>query len=315
MVLPLTIAPMLAVSAPPFNSPAYLFELKWDGLRGLAFLTVATKLQSRTGRDISFQYPELGTLQHQVKVPEVVLDGEIIVLADGKPSFERLQSRMHTTTAPNIQAAMRQDPVVYVVFDLLYLKGQSLMDRPLEARQELLQSVVVPSPNLIISSPIPEAGQELFRQTQALGLEGVIGKAKDSPYLPGKRSPYWKKARVTKSADFVICGYTKSPQGRKDLSALVIGVYAGADLESYGLVGTGFSQPEIDHLLHRFAALNQKEAPVKNPPRLKSVQWLKPQLVCAVEYLAVTPDRHLRHPLYKGLRDRPPETCRVEDLS
>jgi DNA ligase D-like protein (predicted ligase) len=315
MALPLTIPPMLAVSAPPFNSPAYLFELKWDGLRSLAFLTTATKLQSRTERDISFQYPELGTLHQQVKEPEVVLDGEIIVLADGKPNFYRLQSRMHTTAGPNIRASMRTSPVVYVVFDLLYLKGQSVMDRPLEMRQELLRSVVVPSPHLIISTPIPESGQALFQQTQVLGLEGVIGKAKDSPYLPGKRSPHWKKARVTKNADFVICGYTQSPKGRGDLSALVIGVYAGLDLESYGLVGTGFSQAEIDHLLHCFTPLNRETPPVKNPPRLKFVRWLEPRLVCAVEYLAVTPDRHLRHPLYKGLRVRPPETCRVEDLS
>lgn len=315
MVLPLTIAPMLAVSAPPFNSPDHLFEIKWDGLRCLAFLTTTTRLQSRNGRVISFQYPELDTLHRQVKAPGVILDGEIIVLADGKPSFFRLQRRMHTTSASSIRQGMRENPVVYVVFDLLYLKGESLMARPLTVRQELLRSVVDPGPHLIISEPIPRSGLALFDQVAALGLEGVIGKDKNSPYLPGKRSSYWKKARVTKENDFVICGYTTNPHGRTDLSALLVGVYAGEGLKSCGLVGSGLSQSEIDHLLSRFAALKRADPPLVQPLPVVGVQWLEPRLVCAVEYLTLTPDFHLRHPRYKGLRERPPTACRIENLS
>ena len=314
MALPRQIPPMLAVSAPPFDSPAYRFEIKWDGLRCLAFLEEATRLQSRNGRTITFQYPELTDLHRQVNASGVVLDGEIIALADGKPNFSRLQNRMHATSAAGIQAGARQHPVIYVAFDLLYHKGQSLMAHPLEARQEMLYTVVTPGPHLIISEAIPEAGQALFARVAALGLEGVVGKAKNSPYLPGKRSPHWKKARVTKNADFVICGYTVNPQGRADLSALVIGLYAGEKLVSYGLVGTGLGQQEIDHLLRLFSPLLREKPPLVDPPPLKKVRWLEPCLVCEVEYLAVTPDRHLRHPLYKGLRDRPPAECRVENL-
>lgn len=314
MALPLQIAPMLAVSAPPFDSPAYYFEIKWDGLRCLAFLEEATRLQSRNGRTITFQYPELADLHRQVKAAGVVLDGEIIALSDGKPSFSRLQNRMHATSAAGIQAGARHHPVIYVVFDLLYYKGQSLMARPLEARQELLHRVVTPGPHLIISEAIPEAGQALFNRVAALGLEGIVGKAKNSPYLPGKRSPHWKKARVTKNADFIICGYTTNPQGRADLSALVLGLYAGEKLVSYGLVGTGLGQKEIDHLLHLFTPFRRAKPPLADPPALPTVHWLEPCFVCEVEYLAVTPDRHLRHPLYKGLRDRPPAECRVENL-
>ena len=315
MVLPLKIAPMLAVSAPPFDSPDYHFELKWDGIRCLAFLTATTRLQSRSGRVISFQYPELDNLHQQVKANDVILDGEIIALADGKPSFYRLQSRMHTTSAVGIREARRTNPVLYVAFDLLYLKGESLMDRPLATRQELLHTVVDPGPHLLISAPIPQSGTALFDQVAALGLEGVVGKDKNSPYLPGKRSPYWKKARVVKNNDFVICGYTTNPQGRTDLSALLVGLYAGEELKPYGLVGTGFSQHEINHLLTLFAGLERTVPPLTNPPPLANVHWLEPHLVCEVEYLAVTPDHHLRHPRYKGLRKRPPTACRVENLS
>ncbi len=315
MVLPLKIAPMLAISAPPFDSPDYYFELKWDGIRCLAFLTATTRLQSRSGRVISFQYPELAHLHQQIKAPDVVLDGEIIALADGKPSFFRLQSRMHTTSAAGIQEARRTTPVLYVAFDLLYLKGESVMNRPLATRQELLHTIVDPDPHLMVSTPIPQAGTALFKRVAALGLEGVVGKDMNSPYLPGKRSPYWKKARVVKNNDFVICGYTTNPQGRTDLAAILVGLYAGAELQSYGLVGTGFSQSEINHLLTRFAGLQRPDPPLTNPLPLTNVRWLEPRLVCAVEYFAVTPDQHLRHPCYKGLRERSPTTCRVENLS
>lgn len=315
MTLPLTIAPMLAVSAPPFDDPDYHFELKWDGLRCLAFLTNTTRLQSRSGRIISGQYPELADLHQQVKANDVVLDGEIIALADGKPSFFRLQSRMHTTSAAGIREARRTNPVLYVAFDLLYLKGESVMNRPLATRQELLHSVVVPGPHFLISTPIPHAGTALFARAAALGLEGVVGKDKNSPYLPGKRSPYWKKARVVKNNDFVICGYTTNPHGRPGLAAILVGLYAGEQLRSYGLVGTGFSQSEINHLLSLFAGLRRTEPPLAAPPTLANLHWLEPRLVCEVEYFAITPDRRLRHPRYKGLRDLPPTACRVENLS
>jgi len=169
---------------------------------------------------------------------------------------------------------------------------------------------------VVIEAPTFEEGERakaFADKLAALGLEGIVGKAKNSPYLPGKRSPHWKKARVTKEADFVICGYTTNPKGRTDLSALVIGLYAGEKLLSYGLVGAGLGQREIEHLLRLFAPLQQEKTPLANPPVLKNVRWLKPRLVCAVEFLAVTPDGHLRHPLYKGLRERPPEECRVEN--
>ena len=215
-------------------------------------------MQSRNLREISAQYPELAFLHRQVKKAGTILDGEIIALADGKPSFQRLTSRMHLTSPPGIRRGMRENPVLYVAFDLLYYDGRPLLQEPCQKRQELLQAVVTPGDSLLISTGLPEQGRKLFQLAAEQGLEGVMGKEKDSPYLPGKRSPFWKKIRVTRSAPFLICGYTTNPAGRRDLSALILGAYAGEGrgrapartvLRPCGLVGAGLSQEEIDHLL------------------------------------------------------------------
>ena len=152
MKLPLTLAPMLAVPAPPFDSPDYFFEIKWDGERCLAFLTSTTRLQSRNQRDITFQYPELTTLHRQLRQTGVVLDGEIIALENGKPSFFRLQSRMHATSEQRIKEGRLTNPVVYVVFDLLYAEGKPLLHLPLYRRRELLDSLLIPTEHLITST-------------------------------------------------------------------------------------------------------------------------------------------------------------------
>ncbi len=349
MKLPEKLRPMLAVAAEPFDSPAYLFELKWDGLRALAFLNGGTRLQSRNLREISAQYPELASLHRQVKKPGTILDGEIIALADGKPSFQRLTSRMHTTSPPGIQRGMRENPVLYVAFDLLYYDGRPLLQEPCQKRQEMLQAVVTPGDSLLISTGLPEQGRKLFQLAAERGLEGVMGKEKNSPYLPGKRSPFWKKIRVTRSAPFVICGYTTNPAGRRDLSALILGAYASesrgraptrAVLLPCGLVGAGFSQEEIDHLLSMLRPLATEAPPFtggglsfssgdlsfsgsdqpfsgRHPRKAgggMQVHWVRPELVCEVEYLEITGSGQLRHPLYRGLRpETAPAACRLPE--
>jgi DNA ligase D-like protein (predicted ligase) len=327
MKLPEKIQPMLAVTAEPFDSPAYLFELKWDGLRALAFLNGGTRLQSRNLREISAQYPELAFLHRQVKKAGTILDGEIIALADGKPSFQRLTSRMHLTSPPGIRRGMRENPVLYVAFDLLYYDGRPLLQEPCQKRQELLQAVVTPGDSLLISTGLPEQGRKLFQLAAEQGLEGVMGKEKDSPYLPGKRSPFWKKIRVTRSAPFLICGYTTNPAGRRDLSALILGAYAGEGrgrapartvLRPCGLVGAGLSQEEIDHLLSLLKPLVTAASPFTGGslsfPGSTQVHWVRPELVCEVEYLEITTSGQLRHPLYRGLRpETAPAACRLPE--
>lgn len=308
---------MLAVPSAPFDSPQHLFEIKWDGLRCLVFLDGATRLQSRNLKDVTFQYPELSSIHSDLRLDGTILDGEIILLENGRPSFPRLQKRMHARTARAIQEGAKESPVIYVVFDLLYYKGNSLLKTPLWKRREILSQNIAPNPHLIISDAVPERGRSFFMEVTKLGLEGMIGKDRNSFYLPGRRSSGWKKCRVTKSEHFVICGYTTNPEGRGDLSALALGAYGENDLFSFGLVGTGLSQAEIDFLLELLHPLRTLKPPFSHPVEavLRKAHWVRPELVCEVEYLEVTRDLHLRHPVYRGLRPEiPPSACRAEKV-
>ncbi|HHU50885.1 MAG TPA: ATP-dependent DNA ligase [Firmicutes bacterium] len=313
--IPDRLLPMLAVPAEPFDSSDFLFEIKWDGLRCLAFLTDRTRLQSRNQSDITLQYPELWETHRLLRTKDTILDGEIIVLAEGAPSFFQLQSRMRSKTERSIRAGMRNHPVIYVLFDLLYLEGRSLLDLPFQQRRAYLENLYTPSPHLLLSECFPEHGRSLFAQVKKAGLEGLVGKDRNSLYFPGKRSPVWRKCRVTKSDHFLICGYTTNPKGRADLSALVIAAKDREDnLVSFGLVGAGLSQAEIDHVLRLLKPRIIKECPLSHQPgpSIQKAVWVKPELVCEVEYLELTPDRHLRHPLYRGLRPEvSPEECRI----
>lgn len=315
MMLPENIRPMLAVGAEPFDSADYQFEIKWDGLRALAFLTGATRLQSRNLREITAQYPELAALHRQTRRPATVLDGEIITLKEGKPSFQQLQSRMHAVSPQAVRRAARENPVIYIAFDLLYYNGRSLLREPWQTRRELLQANIIPGPHLLISDAVPEKGRAFFREVVAKGLEGIMAKEKNSPYLPGKRSPWWKKIRATKSGHFVICGYTVNPAGRQGFSALVLGAFRDGRLLPCGLVGTGFSEEEINRLLRLFKPLVAEESPFSpSGPAVPGVRWLRPEIVCEVEYLQFTAAGQLRHPLYRGLRPEvQPTMCRVPD--
>jgi len=315
MNLPEKLPPMLAEAAGPFDSPDYLFEVKWDGLRALAFLTGATRLQSRNLREISPQYPELAALHRQTRRPNTILDGEIITLAKGKPSFQRLQSRMNAVAPKTVNRAARENPVIFVAFDLLYYNGRSLLQETWQKRRELLLSSINPNAHLIISNAVPEKGRAFFRQAVGKGLEGVMAKEKNSPYLPGKRSPWWKKIRATKSGHFVICGYTVNPAGRQDLSALVLGAFRNGRLLPCGLVGAGFSQEEINRLIRLLKPLAAEKPPFsRSGPAVPGARWVRPELVCEVEYLQFTGAGQLRHPLYRGLRPEVQATaCRVPE--
>jgi DNA ligase D-like protein (predicted ligase) len=316
--IPERLLPMLAVTAEPFDSPDYVFEIKWDGLRCLAFLTDRTRLQSRNQRDITLQYPELWEIHRLLRTKGTILDGEIIVPEEGIPNFFHLQSRMHAKTERSIRAGMRSKPVIYVLFDLLYLNNKSLLGLPFRQRRAYLESLYVSSPHLLLSECFPEEGRSFFAQVKKAGLEGMVGKERNSLYFPGKRSPVWRKCRVTKNGHFIICGYTTNPNGREDLSALVIAVKDREDsLLSFGLVGAGLSQAEIDYVLGLLKPKITGRCPLSHPPdpAIPKAVWVKPELVCEVEYLELTPDRHLRHPLYRGLRPEiSPEECRLSSL-
>ena len=310
-VLPL-VKPMLAVAADPFDHPDYVFEIKWDGYRCLAYLEAGhTILISRNLNNITPHFPDLGDMHRQVQKTAVILDGEIIVLRDGQPSFAALQSRARLTDKHRISLAAQSMPALYMAFDMLYCQGNSLMEFPLADRFEELKAVVGPNRLIVVSDGVRGDGISFFRACVDRGLEGMMAKRLDSRYLPGTRSPLWKKIRATREADLIICGY-RSGKGSRRLGSLVLGAWNGKKFVYQGLVGTGFNQVEEDDLLTKLTAFGAKRRSLEMAePAGRSVHWVIPEMVCRVEYLTLTGQGLLRHPVYRGLRnDKNPRECR-----
>jgi bifunctional non-homologous end joining protein LigD len=319
------LAPMLATDGgTPFDHPDWLFEIKWDGVRAIATVRrpgagddASTTLISRNNNDISAAYPELASLWERVLARNAVLDGEIVALdANGKPSFQRLQHRMHVRDATAVARGAKATPVTLIVFDLLAVDGEPLIELPLTQRLERLDEIFVPGGPFVRSTGVPEDGTALFEAAKAQGLEGLIAKRADSPYRPGKRSKDWRKLKVRKEADAVIGGWLVGQGGRADrLGALLIGAYDQGELRYIGRVGTGFDDAELDRLGDLLAERSIDRSPFTTVPNREG-RWVRPDLVCVVEYGELTTDCKLRHPAYKGLRnDKEPEQCLVEDLT
>jgi len=294
--------PMLAVSSPPFDSPHFLYEVKWDGYRCLAYIVGKTILQSRNLRDFTPSFPELSNLHYRVKAQPVVLDGEIIILDEkGLPSFNLLKARGSLTGEWKVRRAASRFPALFVAFDLLYYRGENIMSKPIEVRKSLLQESVSGSDNLALSNFIDTYGTSFFESCLKQGLEGVMAKEKGSPYLPGRRSSYWRKFKRTQQGQFLILGYQPGT-GRRRLGALLLGEYKNGRLIYRGKVGTGFDREEEERLLMQLERLSTTDPPFKEPvPGLTRPRWVEPRLICKVEYLEETPEGFLRHPSYRGL--------------
>ncbi len=293
---------MLAVNSEPFDSPDFLYEIKWDGYRCLAYLeNNTTVLRSRNLLDITPTFPELAGLHHYVKAGQALLDGEIVIFKEGLPSFAALQARGLATGPAKINRRAQEAPAFFIAFDLLYLKGVPHLREPLEKRKQLLADAAIAGGPLVISEFVLERGRDFFRACAEKGLEGVMAKRLGSPYLPGKRSPHWQKFRHTKEAELIICGYQKGRGGRK-LGALILGEKTGQKLIYRGKVGTGFDCREEEQLLKLLTLLEVNNPPLHFPAEKKqNVHWVKPALFCSVSYLGLTEDGLLRHPLYRGI--------------
>lgn len=306
--LPPTIPPMLAEPAEPFDDPRCVFEVKWDGMRCIAFrdgnIPGGLRLQSRGLRDVTARFPDLAGLRQAVRGPGVVLDGEIVAFHDDKPSFLRLQPRIHARTESSIRSLVKEVPVVFVAFDILYLDGRPVMGHEWGERREMLADALSSHACVQLSEATEGCGIALFEAVKEMGLEGIVGKVRDGAYLPGKRSRLWRKVKALQRGHFLVCGYTVNPTGRNDLSSLALaGIVRGQHVFS-GLVGAGLSQSSIDELLHLLAPLHTGSSPEFAWPTEAptGVRWVRPELVCEVEYLEVTPGGQLRHPVFRGLR-------------
>jgi bifunctional non-homologous end joining protein LigD len=313
---PPTYEPMMAVlTGAPFDDDGWLFEVKWDGHRCLANLGRATRLTSRTARDVTGQFPELIDLHRQLAARNAVVDGEIVALdRDGRPSFERMQDRFHRTPEELARNKGRV-PVQFIAFDLLWLDGVPLLDLPLTERRARLAEVLVETADVRLSQMVPGRGTDFFEQARELGLEGVVAKRAASPYRPGARSPDWRKVKALRRQDCVIVGWTPGQGGRATtLGALLLAVSDGQRLHYAGNVGTGFTNAFLADLLD---ALREREIPkpqFESAPRLRGARFVRPELVCEVEYLKWTDDGKLRAASFKGLRpDKLPSDCLRED--
>src|SRR5213594_3294360 len=313
--MPSRLEPMLATLADrPFSDPNWLFEIKWDGVRAQARIENGTlTLRSRTGVDIVKRYPELASLPDALAARQAILDGEIVALdAQGHSDFERLQERMHVR-APG-DSLLSQIPVVYFAFDLLYCDGYDLRDTPLLDRKQLLQRLLHTSERFRYSDHELEHGKELFALAEQNGLEGIVAKRADSPYV-SDRSPYWVKLKISKTVDAVVGGWTESRTSALPFGSLLLGLYQGKKLRFIGHVGSGFDAKKLKELSGR---LKELAAPASSfdtvPETNEKPSWVSPTLVARVKFSGWTQEHSLRHPVFLALReDARPTDCQWEN--
>jgi len=304
--MPTAIEPMKStlVERPPHGDD-WLFEVKWDGVRAIAFVeNEEVRLQARSGLRCERQYPELAVIHHHLAAGSAVLDGEIAVLdPKGVSRFHLIQPRIANSDPNSIAHLVRSTPVVYFVFDLLYLDGYDLRGVALAKRRELLEQVLTPGPVVRISEAFPAgAGEALLEAARENGLEGIIAKHAPSTY-ESRRSHEWLKIKLNAEQEFAIGGFTEPQGDRQYFGALVLGVYEDGKLRWVGNVGTGFDQKLLASLHARLTPLITAECPFAERPKPdRGMTWVKPELVCQVKFANWTLDNRLRAPVFLGLR-------------
>lgn len=295
--LPSFIDPMLARLGEPFDSDKHLFEWKWDGFRALVFREPAgVRVRSRRNLDLFPRFPDLDFLE--VLPPGVIVDGEIIILVDGKPSFERLLQRERTKTGDRIEAMARSSPALYVAFDLLYDGGGSILDRPLTERRARLESVLEKSKSdrLLYSEGVVGAGNALFATALEREFEGVVGKRLNSPYLAGQRTDAWIKFKKSTTIYCVILGYQLDETGV--VRSLLVGTDVDGKLACVGRVGSGLTEASR-RTLTRMLSTRVRPTPVV-PTDLDAI-YVEPGVFCVVSYVEKTGGGMLRAPVFKEL--------------
>jgi bifunctional non-homologous end joining protein LigD len=309
--MPGGIMPMLAITGTlPADDAAHAYEVKWDGVRALLSVEGGRiSIVGRKGNDITPRYPELGPLGRAVGSREVILDGEVVALDDsGRPSFQRLQARMHVESESVIRRRMSEIPAAYMIFDLLWLDGHSLMDRPYTERRARLDELALAGPSWQTPGFHVGDGAALLDVSAAQGLEGIVAKRADSIYEPGRRSRAWIKIKNVCRQEFVVGGWVPGEGGRSGrIGALVVGYHDEGDKLRYaGRVGTGFTEKELNRLFGLLEPLRRDTSPFDPPPPpavRRLVQFVEPRLVAEVAFREWTREGTLRQPSYQGVRD------------
>ena len=308
--MPEHVVPMMAKLATlPAREDGWACEIKWDGVRAIAYSEPGRlRLESRNLNDITAQYPDVRPLNRALSSHSAVLDGELVAFdSDGRPSFARLQQRMHLTAESQIRRRAQDYPVVYVIFDLLYLDGHSLMRLPYSERRQRLEELGLAGPAWQTPSYSSGGGAQLLAATDERGLEGIIAKRLDRPYEPGKRSGSWLKIKNKRSQELVIGGWLPGEGRRRgDLGALLMGYHEDGEFRFAGKVGTGFNQRTLDMLRRRLGPLARDDSPFSGKQPQRGARFVEPELVAEIEFGEWTKERMLRHPSYKGLREDKP---------
>ncbi|HKG03953.1 MAG TPA: DNA ligase D [Conexibacter sp.] len=317
--MPDVVEPMLArLSTMPRDEERWAFEVKWDGVRAIAHSEPGRlSFTTRNGNDVSAAYPELRALNRALGSHSAMLDGEIVAFdEEGKPSFQALQPRIHLRGEAAVKRRAAERPVVYVVFDLLWLDGHSLLDLPYTERRERLAALELDGEHWRVPAHHAGAGSVLLAATREQGLEGVVAKRLDSRYAPGRRDGSWLKIKNSYRQELVIGGWTEGRRARQNrLGALELGVHDPdtGELKYAGKVGTGFDEAELDRLGELLRPLARRRSPFVGRQPARGAHFVEPTLVAEIEFGEWTRDGRLRHPRYEGLRDDKPADAVVRE--
>jgi bifunctional non-homologous end joining protein LigD len=321
--MPTAIYPMLATAIEkPFDSPEWLFEIKWDGYRAVSFIDKGkVRFVSRNQNDLTKQYSELAVLPKSVKAERAILDGEIVALdEEGRPSFSLMQQRTGFRPGKARLPGSQGVQVIYYAFDLLYLGDLDLRRVPLEQRKQLLRELISDSEVVKFSDHYPQKGLALFRAAAQKGLEGIVAKKRDSLYAE-TRSRDWLKIKITQRQECVIGGYTDPEGSRSHFGALVLGLYDKQKrLIHVGQAGTGFDHKMLKEVFETVRPFETSKNPFHGEiGGLRKVHFIEPKLVAEIKFTEWTHETSeggikLRAPVFMGLRpDKAPEECTLED--
>lgn len=305
------VPPMLAVNGelpPASEEDRWSYEMKWDGVRVVAYVDPAgIELYARSGRDVTANYPELAGLAAHLDRPAIV-DGEVVAFdSTGRVSFAALQPRIQAREPRHIRALLAKQSVVYLVFDVLYLDDESLLDSTYAERREVLLDLEIAGPHWQTPPTFEGLAGPAMEVSAAQNLEGVVAKRLDSTYEAGRRSHAWIKVKHVRTQEVVIGGWRPGEGAREGmLGSVLCGVYEGTRLRYVGRVGSGFDHRKLVEMRRKLAPLARETSPFDGPlPRLdaRGAHWVEPELVGEAAFALWTPDGRLWHPTWRGLRE------------